>query len=63
MLPSNLTGLFTDCGDYTAHVVHADGSITFPAGLLKKKGRLNVWLIGEHPLGRLKLMRTISMTD
>lgn len=132
-VPMDQTGtvrrIFTDCGDYTAHVVHADGSlseacqfavcdldytlpaesislakewtvqfhaenmkiiainlwsqsdsygrhplflteadqlagsITVPAGLLKKKGRLNVWLIGEHPLGRLKLMRTISMTD
>jgi hypothetical protein len=111
---------FTDCGDYTAHVIHRDGSsspacefavcdlqlrlpadsvslgkawqvefgsenidliavylwnagdsygrhplflteqqrkagtLTIPADLLKKPGTLQVWLIGEHPLGRLK---------
>jgi hypothetical protein len=111
---------FTDCGDYTAHVIHRDGSasppcefavcdlhlrlpsdsvslgrewqvefgsenmdviavylfntgdsygrhplfvteqqrkagaLSIPADLLKKPGTLQVWLIGEHPLGRLK---------
>jgi hypothetical protein len=39
------------------------GTVTVPAGLLRKKGRLQVWLIGEHPLGRLKLTRTIALVD
>lgn len=37
------------------------GSLTIPAGLLKKHGKLQVWLIGEHPLGRLKLRKDITM--
>ncbi len=37
------------------------GSLTIPAGLLKKPGKLQVWLIGEHPLGRLKLRKDITM--
>lgn len=132
-IPLEGTGLIertmADCGDYTAHVIHADGSlsdpcefavcdldytlpaedisiskawtvsvesenmdiiaihllsladsygrhplfltdedrevgfITVPADLLKKTGRLHVSLIGEHPLGRLKKLRTISMVE
>ncbi len=38
------------------------GSITIPAGLLKKTGSLQVWLIGEHPLGRLKVRKDIPLT-
>ena len=38
------------------------GSLTIPAGLLKKTGTLQVWLIGEHPLGRLKLRKDILLT-
>jgi hypothetical protein len=119
--------LFTSCGDYTAHVIHQDGtpsqacefavcdldlrlpvatvslgkewkidfssenmdviavylwnsgdsygrhplfvteeqrkagSLTIPAGLLKKPGTLQVWLIGEHKLGRLKLRNDIPL--
>ena len=34
-----------------------DGSLTIPADLLKKPGTLQVWLMGEHPLGRLKLRK------
>lgn len=37
------------------------GSLTVPAGLLKKAGTLQVWLIGEHKLGRLKLRKDISL--
>jgi hypothetical protein len=37
------------------------GSLTIPAGLLKKPGKLQVWLIGEHSLGRLKLRKDITM--
>lgn len=119
--------IFNDCGDYTAHVVHEDGSLsqacefavcdldlrlpatsaplaggwkvnfgaqnmnviaiylwnsadsyarhpifltpeqkkdrslTIPTGLLKKPGSLQVWLIGEHKLGRLKLRKDIPL--
>jgi hypothetical protein len=38
------------------------GSFTVPAGLLKKPGTVQVWLIGEHPLGRLKVRKDIRMT-
>ncbi len=34
-----------------------NGSLTVPAGLLKKPGTLQVWLIGEHKLGRLKVRK------
>ncbi len=37
------------------------GSLIIPTGLLKKPGKLQVWLIGEHPLGRLKLRKDIPM--
>ena len=37
------------------------GSLTIPTGLLKKPGTLQVWLIGEHKLGRLKLRKDIPM--
>jgi len=37
------------------------GSLTIPTGLLKKPGTLQVWLIGEHKLGRLKLRKDITM--
>lgn len=35
-------------------------SLTIPANLLKKPGKLQVWLIAEHPLGRLKLRKDIA---
>lgn len=38
-----------------------DGSLNIPADLLKKPGTLQVWLIGEHPLGRLKLRKDIPL--
>lgn len=37
------------------------GSLTIPANLLKKPGKLQVWLIGEHKLGRLKLRKDITL--
>ncbi len=37
------------------------GCISIPAGLLKKPGVLQVWLVGEHRLGRLKLRKDISL--
>jgi len=36
-------------------------AIMIPAELLKKSGTLQVWLIGEHKLGRLKLRKDISL--
>lgn len=38
------------------------GSVTVPKGLLKKPGTLQVWLIGEHPLGRLKTRQDVTLT-
>ncbi len=38
-----------------------EGSLAIPAALLKKPGTLQVWLIGEHPLGRLKLRKDIPL--
>ncbi|MCA9087892.1 MAG: hypothetical protein KDA90_04580 [Planctomycetaceae bacterium] len=37
------------------------GSIIVPANLLKKPGTLQVWLIGEHKLGRLKVRKDIEI--
>lgn len=37
------------------------GSVTVTANLLKKAGTLQVWLIGEHRLGRLKVRKDIPM--
>jgi hypothetical protein len=39
----------------------ASGTLTVPAGLVKKPGKLQVWLIGEHKLGRLKLRKDIPL--
>lgn len=38
------------------------GSLTVPAGLLRKPGTLQVWLLGEHRLGRLKARKDIQLT-
>ena len=38
-----------------------NGTVTIPAGLLKKAGALQVWLIGEHRLGRLKVRKDVLM--
>lgn len=38
------------------------GVLTVPAGLLKKPGKLQVRVIGEHPLGRLKVSRKLTLT-
>lgn len=37
------------------------GAMTIPVGLLKKPGMLQVWLIAEHPLGRLKLRKDLPL--
>jgi hypothetical protein len=38
------------------------GIFTVPAGLLKKPGTVQVWLIGENRLGRLKVRKDIVLT-
>lgn len=40
-----------------------NGSLNIPAGLLKKAGAVEVWLIGEHKLGRLKVRKDIAMIE
>jgi len=37
------------------------GILTIPGELVEKPGKLQVWLIGEHELGRLKVRKDISM--
>ncbi len=39
----------------------AEGTLTIPAGLVRKPGNLQVWLIGEHKLGRLKVRKDIPL--
>lgn len=39
------------------------GAFVIPAGLLKKPGALQVWLMGEHPLGRLRLRKDLELVD
>jgi hypothetical protein len=38
------------------------GALTVPTGLLKKPGTIEVWLIGENRLGRLKVRKDIVLT-
>lgn len=38
------------------------GVLTVPAGLLKKPGKLQVRMIGEHSLGRLTVSRKLTLT-
>ncbi|MDF1656716.1 MAG: hypothetical protein P1U58_03830 [Verrucomicrobiales bacterium] len=62
----NLQSISDSYGRHPLFLTNADrraGSITVPANLLKKTGRLHVWLIGEHPLGRLKQLKTITMVE
>ena len=34
-----------------------------PSNLLKKPGNLQVWVIGEHRLGRLKVRKDIAVVE
>lgn len=38
------------------------GTFTIPTGLLRKAGTVQVWLIGEHRLGRLKVRKDLPTT-
>lgn len=57
--------LWSDADSYGRHPLflteeqRSAGSLTIPENLLKKPGKLQVWLIGEHKLGRLKLRKDI----
>ncbi len=59
--------LFNEGDSYGRHpiVLSAEqrraGAVSIPVGLLKKAGKLQVWLIGEHRLGRLKIRRDIQL--
>lgn len=61
--------LWSEADSYGRHALFVGdeerrrGFLRVPAGLLKKAGRLQVWLIGEHPLGRLKLRRDVAMGE
>jgi len=39
------------------------GGVKIPAETMEKPGSLQVWLIGEHPLGRLKLKKNIPLVQ
>lgn len=39
------------------------GKVTIPASVVEKSGTKQVWLIGEHRLGRLKIRREIQVAD
>ena len=59
--------LFSQTDSYGHHSLFVtdeqrrNGSLNIPAGLLKKAGIVQVWLIGEHKLGRLKVRKDILM--
>ena len=61
--------LWNDADGYGRHplfLTDADrqrGTVTVPADLLKKPGNLQVWLIGEHRLGRLKVRKDVAIVD
>lgn len=61
--------LWHDGDSYCRHsrFISADqrhqASITIPGNLLTKPGNLQVWLIGEHRLGRLKLRKDIAIVE
>lgn len=39
------------------------GKVTIPANVVEKSGKKQVWLIGEHPLGRLKIRRDFNVAN
>jgi hypothetical protein len=60
--------LYNEADSYGRHPIvltpeqRRSGKTTIPTGLLKKPGTLQVWLIGQHPLGRLKIRQDIQLT-
>ncbi len=61
--------LWNEADSYSRHSLFINeddrrrGDATVPANLLKKAGTMQVWLIGEHRLGRLKVRRDIPLVD
>jgi hypothetical protein len=59
--------LYNEADSYGRHPIvlspeqRRSHQFTIPVDLLKKPGNLQVWLIGEHPLGRLKLRKDIQL--
>lgn len=59
--------LFNEGDSYGRHPVllspeqRRAGVVSIPAGLLKKPGNVQVWLIGEHRLGRLKVRKDVQL--
>jgi hypothetical protein len=59
--------LFNEGDSYGRHPIVLNpeqrraGAVSIPAGLLKKAGKLQVWVIGEHRLGRLKIRKDIQV--
>ena len=57
--------LWNDADSYCRHPLfltdeqRRTGSLAIPTDLLKKPGKLQIWLIGEQKLGRLKLRKDI----
>jgi hypothetical protein len=47
---------------FTSEEERRAGAYTVPVGLLKKPGTIQVWLLGEHRLGRLKVRKDFVLT-
>lgn len=66
-IPIAAVYLFNEADSYGRHPIvlspeqRRAGAVSIPAGLLKKPGKLQVWVIGEHQLGRLKLRRDVQV--
>ncbi|TDU67208.1 hypothetical protein EI77_03410 [Prosthecobacter fusiformis] len=61
--------LYNEADSYGRHPIvlppeqRRSGKTTIPANLLKKPVTLQVWLIGQHPLGRLKIRQDIQIAS
>ncbi|WP_395733749.1 hypothetical protein [Prosthecobacter sp.] len=59
--------LFNEADSYGRHPIvlspeqRRAGAVRIPAGLLKKPGKLQVWMIGQHRLGRLKVRKDVRV--
>jgi hypothetical protein len=61
--------LWSDTDGYGRHSLFLSddqrrkGVVTVPADLLEMPGNLQVWLVGEHRLGRLKVRKDVSLHE
>ncbi|WP_395750532.1 hypothetical protein [Prosthecobacter sp.] len=66
-IPIAAVYLFNEGDSYGRHPIvlspeqRRAGSVSIPVGLLKKPGKLQVWVIGEHRLGRLKVRKDVRV--